>query len=285
MNDRWEFTPVQPNGGFRSYDMVPTPKRPRLVLRSRGIASCTERGDRQPVAFRPCCACSGLRCRSALAILHGMEDERRTDPFDLSVRYYDENANSFAERTADIDLSPLYDEFLPLLPPSGFILDAGCGTGRDSAAFLERGFRVLAFDASKAMVDMASKRIGQPVLHLSFDQMQFDHEFDGVWAAASLLHVPTASMEWTFRDLHEALVPGGILYASFKRGTSEGVREGRFFNDYDEVRLKEFVQGLRGGWSLPDSSPPWSVLKVWLTSDIGQQRAGVEWVNLLARAR
>jgi SAM-dependent methyltransferase len=203
-----------------------------------------------------------------------MDEIRRTDPLRLTFDYYEQHADEFAQRTRDIDLSPLYEEFLPLLPPGGLILDAGCGTGRDSAVFVQRGFQVLAFDASKAMVDIASKRLGRPVLHISFNQMQFDHEFDGIWAAASLLHLPKQGMEWVFRDLHDALVPNGVLYASFKRGVGEAVRDGRFFNDYDEESLRAFVRAQRG----------WRILKLWRTEDIGQQRAGVEWVNLLARS-
>jgi len=209
-----------------------------------------------------------------------MNANRPSDPLRLSLDYYEQNAEAFDQRTRDIDLSPLYNEFLPLLPLGGYILDAGCGTGRDSAEFLKRGFRVLAMDASKAMVERAAERIGHPVLHISPDQMQFDHEFDGVWANASLLHVPKREMAQVFQDFHDALVPGGILYASFKRG--EGVREGRFFNDYGEQELREFVDSLQiHSWP----SGGWSILKLWRTEDIGQNRAGVEWVNLLARAR
>jgi SAM-dependent methyltransferase len=210
-----------------------------------------------------------------------MNENPPSDPLRLTLDYYEQNAEAFDHRTREIDLSPLYEEFLPLLPAGGFILDAGCGTGRDSAAFLKRGFRVLAMDASKAMVERAAQRIRQPVLHISFAQMQFDNEFDGIWASASLLHVPKREMPQVFQDLHDALVARGILHASFRRGEGEGFREGRFFNDYGEQELRELVQ------SLPihsSSGGRWSVLKIWRTGDVGQNRAGVEWVNLLARA-
>jgi 2-polyprenyl-3-methyl-5-hydroxy-6-metoxy-1,4-benzoquinol methylase len=66
------------------------------------------------------------------------------------------HAEEFAARTRDLDMTAVYEEFLPLVLPGGHILDAGCGTGRDSAAFLQRGFKVTAFDASKALVEMAT---------------------------------------------------------------------------------------------------------------------------------
>jgi SAM-dependent methyltransferase len=204
-----------------------------------------------------------------------MGHARSNDPTSATIQYYDENADSFATRTKDIDISPLYDEFLPLLPEGARILDAGCGTGRDSAEFLRRGFAVTAFDASQAMAEMASARIDRPVAHLSFDRMRFEHEFDGVWANASLLHVAKDALAQVFAKLHDALVPDGVLYASFKRGEGEHLREGRFFNDYTEESLAEFAQAQAG----------WTILKVWRTTDVGQHRAGVEWVHLLARAR
>jgi len=207
-----------------------------------------------------------------------MNENPPSDPLAATGDYYQQHAEEFAQRTRDLDLSSLYDEFLPLLPAGGHILDAGCGTGRDSAAFIERGFRVMACDASRAMVDMARARIGKPVFHLSFQQLQFDHEFDGIWACASLLHVPRQQMADVFAGLHDCLVPDGVLYASFKEGTGENFREGRLFNDYDEESLRAFVEGLPQ-WS------PWAVLKLWPTADIGQHRAKVRWVHVLLRAR
>jgi SAM-dependent methyltransferase len=198
-----------------------------------------------------------------------------SDLFDATVRYYAEHAEDFAKRTKDIDMSPLYDAFLPLVPKGGAILDAGCGSGRDSEAFIERGYSVMACDASKAMVDIASARIGQPVLHLAFAQFDFDKEFDGIWACASLLHVPKSEMATTFASLHRALKPEGVLYASFKRGSGEELREGRLFNDYDEESLAAFV----------NDQTSWALIKLWRTDDIGQCRAGVEWVNLVLRAK
>jgi SAM-dependent methyltransferase len=210
-----------------------------------------------------------------------MSEKQPSDPLRLTLDYYEENAEAFDQRTRDIDLSPLYAHFLPLLPPGALILDAGCGTGRDGMEFAKRGFRVMAFDASRAMVHLASARIGRPVLHLSFRQLNFDHEFDGIWASASLLHVPKVDMPEVLDVLHHALVPGGVLYASFKRGEGEGIRDGRFFNDYTEDELRR----LMADWRHRARRPAWSVLEIWRTDDVGQNRPGVDWVNLLARAK
>jgi SAM-dependent methyltransferase len=205
--------------------------------------------------------------------LQSMSENQPSDPIKATLDYYESHAEEFAQRTQNIDMSPLYAKFLPLLPAGGRILDAGCGTGRDSAAFLERGYQVTAFDASNAMVNMATARIGRPVLHLSFQQMQFEREFDGVWACASLLHVPAADMLRVFVALQRALVSGGVLCASFKIGLGEVFREGRLFHDYDEETLAAFV-GSQDGWA---------VIELWRTEDVGQQRPNVQWVNALLR--
>ena|SRR5205807_552927 len=65
-----------------------------------------------------------------------------------TVTYYERHADSFLSATVHVDLGSLYEPFLALVPEGGLILDAGCGSGRDSRAFLERGYRVRAFDAS-----------------------------------------------------------------------------------------------------------------------------------------
>jgi SAM-dependent methyltransferase len=94
-------------------------------------------------------------------------------------------------------VSALYIAFLREIPEGGAILDAGCGSGRDSLAFLRRGYRVVLIDASREMVAAATKHTGQQALFLRFDEIDFTDEFDGIWAYGSLLHV-------TWRDLHSA---------------------------------------------------------------------------------
>jgi SAM-dependent methyltransferase len=162
---------------------------------------------------------------------------------------------------------------LSLLPPGAHILDAGCGSGRDSGAFLERGYEVTALDASEAMVKLASHHIGRPVLHMSFDQVQFREHFDGVWACASLLHVPRHSMAQVLEQPGMALKAGGVMYASFKYGEGEAVRDGRLFNDYDEGSLRDSLR----------NRPELEILKLWRTTDLRPHCSDVTWLNVLLR--
>ena len=76
---------------------------------------------------------------------------------DPTAHYYTENATEFFRETVDVDMTPLYDRFLPLIPAGGHILDAGCGSGRDARYFLDRGYRITAFDASSELAALATE--------------------------------------------------------------------------------------------------------------------------------
>ena len=170
-----------------------------------------------------------------------MKEQQPSDP---TLAYYAKNARPFAEGTVGMDMSSLYGEFLPLLPKGGRILDAGCGSGRDALYFMRRGFEVTAFDASLEMAAAARKLLDRPVPVMAFLDVDWEAMFDGIWACASLLHVPRSQIDEVLRRLARALRPSGVLYASFKYGNTEEVRDGRFFNDYNETSLRS-VAGRR----------------------------------------
>src|SRR5688500_10452441 len=101
---------------------------------------------------------------------------------DPTIAYYDRHAGEYARSTLGVDVRALYGPFLTLIPEGGRILDAGCGSGRDAKAFLDLGYRVLAFDASRTMAELASRTTGLEVRVLRFEDVTFDREFDGIWA-------------------------------------------------------------------------------------------------------
>ncbi len=194
--------------------------------------------------------------------LHGMEGD-----------YYERNAESFFDATVNVDMGPLYQRFLPLLPSAGRILDAGCGSGRDLRAFTDLGYRVTAFDASPALVALANVHAGQPVHCLRFEDIDWPSSFDGVWASASLLHISLAELPDTLRRLSAALVPGGILYASFKYGSGERKHDGRRFTDMDADGLRRLLRQQTG----------LEPLDIWITADRRPERATELWLNALVR--
>jgi SAM-dependent methyltransferase len=203
-----------------------------------------------------------------------MDGKQLADALEATRDYYEARADEFDARTRGREMADLYGAFLPLIPAGGHILDAGCGPGRDSTAFLAHGYRVTAFDASEAMVRLATVRLAQPVLRLSFEQLRFDREFDGVWACASLLHVPREQILDALARLRRALVPGGVLFASFKTGTAEELREDRLFTDYDEDTLRQLLESRRR----------WIVERLWTNIEVRPDRE-VHWTNVLARRR
>lgn len=156
---------------------------------------------------------------------------------DNNVEYYNKNADSFFDGSVGADMSHDRDMFISYLPEKARILDAGCGSGRDSKAFLDAGFDVVSFDASSEMCRRATEYIGREVLNMRFEDMTFTDVFDGIWASASLLHVPMEDLPGIMQKMHNALKPSGVMYASFKYGDGTKQRGERLFSDFNEKSI------------------------------------------------
>ena len=191
-----------------------------------------------------------------------------------TIRYYEENADRYIRDTVGVDMSPIQARFLSRIPPNGMLLDAGCGSGRDTQVFLQQGFGVHAIDASQRIAQLASNRMNIPVEVLCFQDITYNHEFDGIWACASLLHVPRAELPEILRRMHRALKSGAVLYASFKYGDTEGERDGRHFTDMDEEGLEHLIDQVAG----------LSEIETWVTEDCRPGRANEHWLNTLLRS-
>jgi len=187
--------------------------------------------------------------------------------------YYENNAQPYFEATWDADMRPLRARFLAHVPAGGRILDAGCGSGRDSRAFLADAFSVMAFDGSAALAALAGTYIGQPVGVRTFAEVDWNEAFEGVWACASLLHLPWAELPDAVRRLARALKPGGVLYMSFKYGSGERVEGGRFFLDLDEVGLDTLLAEV----------PALVLVEAWRSADQRGDIGRPDWLNALAR--
>ena len=121
---------------------------------------------------------------------------------DKNVDYYNRNADSFFEGSINADMSVVRARFLSYVPAGGRILDAGCGSGRDSKVFMEAGYDVVSFDASEEMCKRASEYIGREV-----------------------------------KNMNTALKNGGVMYASFKYGDGTKMRGERRFSDFNEKSI------------------------------------------------
>lgn len=203
--------------------------------------------------------------------------------------YYQHNAQHFFDSTAYLELPDLWARFekqVRQVPLSGArlggevswrVLDAGCGSGRDSLHFMEAGFQVVSVDASAAMCELAQKHTGQPVRALRLEELDYEGAFEGVWCCAAALHVARAEIQDVLYRLHRALVPGGVCYLSFKYGDQERLSGGRRFLDMNEAALVELLEaaGRRVGQI--------EVLQMWQTRDARPERADTVWLNCLSR--
>ncbi|MEH8017520.1 class I SAM-dependent methyltransferase [Rheinheimera muenzenbergensis] len=188
-----------------------------------------------------------------------------------TIDYYNRYAVEYARETTNLDMAALYAAFLPMVAPGGYILDAGCGSGRDAAYFKQLGFAVSAFDASKELARIASQRLMQTVNVRNFEQLNEHEQYDGIWCCASLLHVSSDTLPSVFCRLQRALKPGAVLYASFKYGDSEREVNGRRFTDLNEVQLADVLTNTAG----------LTLIKTWLTQDQRKERSHETWLNAL----
>ena len=191
---------------------------------------------------------------------------------DKTLEYYQKNADLFVEGTVSVDMHDAQMRFLRMLLPHAYILDFGCGSGRDAKAFLDQGYQVDAVDGSPELCCMASELIGKPVKQMLFDDLSVSNQYDGIWACASILHLPRRNLVDVLPKISNALKTDGVLYASFKYGSYEGMRDGRYFTDFTEESLG----------NLMDEVPSLLIVDTWITNDVRPEREE-RWINTLAR--
>ncbi len=190
-----------------------------------------------------------------------------------TLNYYNTNAKSFISSTLAVDFSQTQDKFLCLLPPTASILDFGCGSGRDTKYFLDAGMQVDATDGSEELCRLASEYTGIPVRQMLFENLDAKAQYDGIWACSSILHLPKDVLKDVIMKMIVALKEHGIIYTSFKYGTFEGERNGRFFTDFTEETFREFVSDV----------DEIKIEESWITGDVRPGRGDERWLNLILR--
>ncbi len=154
-----------------------------------------------------------------------------------TVGHYDANADSFWEGTKDHDVSQNRDAFLSacVQGKSLDIVDFGCGPGRDLKYFKEIGHVPVGLDGSKAFCEFARRHTQCQVLQQTFLNLKLPKAaFDGVFANASLFHIPRQVLPRVLKELHESLRSGGVLFSSNPRGEGE-VWQGQRYGHYMEL--------------------------------------------------
>lgn len=191
---------------------------------------------------------------------------------ETTLLYYNEDPDRYIQTALQADMSEIRNRFTKHLFPNALILDFGCGSGRDTKAFLEEGFKVEAIDGSEELCKKASDYTGIQVKQMLFNDLDETDKYDGIWANATLLHLPKAELADVLKRLEKALKPNGIIFASFKYGTFEGIRTERYYTDFTQETLKEF-------WT---ASTNLKIFDEWITDDTIPGREGLQWINILA---
>lgn len=192
-----------------------------------------------------------------------------------TINYYDTNAKEFVEGTLNVDFKVTQDKFINKLPAKGYILDFGCGSGRDTKYFLAKDFNVDAIDGSIELCKIASEYTNIKVRHMYFNELSIVNKYDGIWACSSILHLSLDDLVDVFKRMSKALKDEGIIYTSFKYGNFSGERNGRYFTDMTEDSFANLIINVDN----------LKVEEQWITADVRPQRGNEKWLNLILRKK
>lgn len=163
----------------------------------------------------------------------------------ITLSHYNEHAETFWAGTRDHDVSQNREALLQHLSGPGpyRVLDFGCGPGRDLKIFRDLGHEAIGLEGAKRLVELARSHSGCEVWHQDFLKLELAPEFfDGIFANASLFHVPSQELPRLLRELWTTLKPEGVLFSSNPRGENEeGWNGGRYGCYYNLKTWRELV--------------------------------------------
>ena len=170
-----------------------------------------------------------------------LSSDELTETTNRTIQDYNQSAPWFWEGTKDHDVRQNIDALLRHIEVEApfKILDFGCGPGRDLMAFKELGHEPSGLEGSANFVEMAKQHSGCPVYHQDFLKMDLPAgTFDGIFANASLFHVPSQELPRVLRELWHALVNGGVFFSSNPRGGDLEGWNGQRYGTY--LRLESY---------------------------------------------
>lgn len=173
------------------------------------------------------------------------------DKSKLAVATYEKIARDYAQQYfGDLVDLPYINEFLALLPSGAKILDVGSGPGQFSQHMLAKGFQVTGIDFSEEMLKIAREKVPSGSFeHMDMRQLTFPNDcFDGLFAAYSLIHIPSEEIEATLRGFNRVLKKNGYLELAVQQGEADQIidepflpSEKMFFNFFTQERLNSFL--------------------------------------------
>ena len=190
-----------------------------------------------------------------------------------TLKYYNQNANEFVQGTLSVDFKQTQDRFLGKLSSGEYILDFGCGSGRDTKYFMDMGYVVDATDGSEELCKIAREYTGTDVKCMLFEELAETQMYDGIWACSSILHLSKGVLDDVLKKMAVALKDKGIIYTSFKYGDYEGERNSRYFTDFTLELFEEYIERV----------PELQIEEYWITGDVRPGRGEEKWLNLILR--
>lgn len=183
--------------------------------------------------------------------------------------YYSDRANEFIEQTIELNFASICDVFLSSLTTGKKIMDLGFGSGRDSLYFDKLGYEVVSVDYCHEFIVHGKEILDNEVVFGDMLNLNYNLEFDGIFAAASMLHQTSDDLPLVFKNCSDALKDDGVLYCSFKYGDFEGYLNGRYFTFMTEDKLDELI--------------PCELIKkkVYITTDVRIGKENEQWLNAL----
>jgi len=195
----------------------------------------------------------------------------------LAETWYDDNADAFEMASLNMEPSPFLKEFAARLPAKARVLDAGCGAGRDSCWLLGQKFQVGAFDISKEMVAAARDNTRHRVEPRWLDFRDYGDppgSWDGIWALASLLHLPRAEVEEVLPRLIDSLTEDGVLAFAVKRGSGEKMdSRGRPMSFFELEEILDLTRSVM---------PKGSKVEAYISECPDSSGTQTEWINITA---
>lgn len=185
-----------------------------------------------------------------------------------TIDYYNQNAEEYFNKTVNVSMQSIYEQFEAYLKPGDKVLDLGCGSGRDSKYFLSRGYEVVSVDGSIEMCRLAGEYLNKEVRNISINELDYVDEFNAVWACASLLHVDMEAINDILHQIKKSLKEKGVLYASWKYGDGVRIDNQKYYADYDEERIKKLF-----------SSASLYVHRMWISDDNLVRDS--KWLNVI----
>ena len=193
-----------------------------------------------------------------------------------SIDYYNRFAKEYYEKTVNATMEEQLKQFTELLPIGGAVLDLGCGSGRDSLFLVEDGFDVTSLDGAEKMCELAQIHVGQEVLNLAYDQLDFKEVFDGIWACASLVHEEPEKLPITLQRVFDCLKSEGVMYMSFRHGDFVGFNSDINFYAYTEATFDSILEQCRERQNI-------EIVDMFITKDGREEFLDNEWINIYIR--